>query len=212
MKWPLLAKIEIGLVLVGIGPFILVEWKQYSHNPTPLEIPIVLKPGEFRSPEFETDLDGGYLLSLTTHPLSGLDLDREQCLMGVRFPRAVLDCEGNGQTVEFDWQVVSDKGEVIKKGSYKPLSISGAKIGFGELQGRRNAHQSIILSILLDAGDLNSHHPLLMVEAGPENWETLPYLQAFSLLWAGMVGVLAFLIVLLPPMKFGRPNDGSGAD
>jgi hypothetical protein len=195
--------IGIGLALVGICPFIFVEYEEYAHNWTPLDVQVMVKPGEFRSPEFRTDLDGRYLLSLTTDPLNGLDLDREQCLMGVRFPRAVLNCEGIGQTVEFDWQVVSDKGEDIKKGSYTPLSISGAKIGFGELQGRRNAQQSVILRILRDAGDLNSHHPRLMVEAGPENWETLPYLQLFSLLWAGVVGVLGLVVFLLPPMKFG---------
>jgi hypothetical protein len=209
MKKSLLS-IGIGLVLVGVGPFISVEYEEYAHNWTPLDVQVVLKPGEFRSPEFKTDLDGRYLLSLATDQLSGPDLKREQCLMGVHLPRTVLNCDEVGKSVEFDWQVVSDTGNTIKMGSYAPLGISSSKINFGEFNGRGNFRQNLILRIQRDAGDLNSHHPRLVVEAGPESWEALPNLQLFSLLWAGGVGVLAFLVFLLPPMKFGRPNDGSG--
>jgi hypothetical protein len=206
MKKSLLS-IGIGLVLVGIGPFIAVEYEEHAHNWTPLDVQVILKPGEFRSPEFKTDLDGRYLLSLATDQLSGPDLKREQCLMGVLLPRTVLNCDEVEKSVEFDWQVLSDKGNTIKMGSYVPLSISSSEITFGEFIGRRNIRQNLILRIQRDAGDLNSHHPRLIVEAGPEIGEALPYLQLFSLLWAGVVGVLGFVIFVLPPIKLGGQSN-----
>src|ERR1700722_8755855 len=138
MKWSPQAKIGISLVIVGLSPFICTEYWSLSRNWTPVDAAVVLKPGEFRSAWFKTDLDGRYLLSVAADQLSGFDLDREQCMMGVDFPRTVLNCDGIPQTVEFDWQVVSKKGEVMKSGSYSALSISGAQIVFGEFHGYRN--------------------------------------------------------------------------
>jgi hypothetical protein len=195
MKWRLHIKIGIDLLIVALGPFALAEYLGHAHNWTPVDVPVALKPGEFRSPEFKTDLDGRYLVSLAADQLKGADLTKEQCMMGVG---SKWDCGDVKWTLQFDWQIISEKGVVIDSGVYKPTSISGTKMGFAEFEGHRNSHQSVILEKQKDAGDLNNHHPRLVVEARPETWEALPYLNFFSLIWAGAVGVLGLLVILLP--------------
>jgi hypothetical protein len=195
MKRRLHIKIGIGLLIVALGPFALAEYLGHAHNWTPVNVPVALKPGEFRSPEFKTDLDGRYLVSLAVDQLRGADPTKEQCMMGVG---SKWDCDDVKWTLQFDWQIIADNGAVIRSGVYEPINISGTKMGFVEFQGHRNSRQSVILEIQKDAGDLNNHHPRLVVEAGPESWEALPYLNFFSLIWAVAVGVLGLLVILLP--------------
>jgi len=195
MKWPLHGKIGIGLLIVALGPFALAEYLGHAHNWTPVDVPVALKPGEFRSPEFKTDLDGRYLVSLAVDQLRGADLTKEQCMMGVG---SKWTCGDVKWTLQFDWQIISEKGVVIGRGVYEPIGISGSKAFVAEFQGHRNARQRVTLEIQKDADDLNNHHPRLVVEAGPESWEALPYLNFFSVIWAVAVGVLGLLVILLP--------------
>jgi hypothetical protein len=45
---------------------------------------------------------------------------------------------------------------------------------------------------------LNTGHPTLVVQAGPEYWEGLPYYYSYSLLWAKGVSVLGVLWIVVP--------------
>ena len=195
MKWPLHTKIGFSLILVGLAPFIVVELMAHAHNWTPVDAPVVLKPGEFRSPEFKIDLDGRYVVSLAADQLSGDDLTKEHCMMEVG---SKWDCHDVKWTLQFDCQIISEKRVVIESGVYEPIGMVGTKTVFAEFQGHGNSRQSVILEIQKDAGDLNNHHPRLVVEAGAETWELLPYLYEPSLLWAGVVGVLGIVVILLP--------------
>jgi hypothetical protein len=197
MKWPVHAKLGSGIIALAVGPFVCVGCYNLAHNWKPVDVPIVLKPGEFQSPEFRAELNGRYLLSVVTDQLTGLARDREECMMGVRVPRAVLNCDDVEQTVDFDWQVVSDRGEVLKSGRYSVTSI-GPEIGFAEFQGRTGSRQRVVLHIRTDAGEVNNYHPRLKVEIGPENWEVLPYLFFFSEVWALALGTLGLLIIVVP--------------
>jgi hypothetical protein len=194
MKWPLQRKIGISLVVIGLGPFLAVEYyARLAHNWTPLNVPVLFTPGEYRSPEFRTDLDGMYLVSVALDPLSGRDLTREQCMMGAG---SAWTCGDVKWTLQFEWQIVSDKGEIMVKGEYKPASISGAEMGITEFQGHRNSRQYMVLKVFRDAGELNSHHPRLVVEV-PQSKE-LALAQYFSWLLAGSVGFLGFFLALWP--------------
>jgi len=199
MKRPSATQIGICLTLIGVGPFVFVEYKGHAHNWRPLDVPVALTPGEFRSPEFKTDLNGRYVVSLGLDQLTGADRDRALCLLGVKFPRTELNCDGIPQRVKFEWQVVSEKGEIIQRGSYEPLGISFPEINWGEFHGGRNIRQRLLLRIQQDAIDLNSHHPRLIVEAGgdEENFEALALWYELSLLWAAVVGVSGLLLVVL---------------
>jgi hypothetical protein len=195
MKFRLHAKIGIGLILLGIVPFIFVEFRVHAHNWTPLDMPIVLKPSEIHSTELTADVDGRYLVSLALDQLRGPDLTKEQCMMGVG---SRWECGETKQTVEFDWRIISNGGTVIGNGTYEPGSISGAKIGFAEFQSRRGTRQQVVLKVQRDADEVNRRHPRLVVETAPEAWEELVYLDYFSRIWAGIAGVLGLLLILVP--------------
>lgn len=195
MKVALHTKIGIGIILLGVGPLLFAEYMVHAHNWTPLNVQITLKPGEIQLPEFTTDLDARYLVSLASDPLRGHDLTVEQCMMGVG---SVWNCGDVKQAVDFEWQIISAEGAVIQGGSYEPTSISGAKIGFAEFQGHRNSRQRIVFKVHRDAGDLNSRHPQIMVDAAPETWESLPYLYILSQYWAGIIATLGVLVIVLP--------------
>ena len=211
MKWKLRTKIGIGLILVGIGPLICVEYLGHAHNWGPLNVPVLLKPGEFRSPEFKTDLDGRYVVSIAADQLRGRDLWDELCMMGVVLP--LLDCGSVKRTLQFDWQIISDRGAVIGAGSYEPAGGTGAEMDFAEFQGHRNSRLSMVLKVHQDAGELNRHHPRLKVEAGgdEENFEGLAFLFFYSLVWGGVFGVLGLLVAILPiswRLKKQRTDEG----
>ena len=198
MPWPLHRKIGIGITLIGIAPLAYATYLGYSHDWEPLRVPVLLTPGEFRSPEFKTDLNGRYLINLSLDRLKGPDFDRAQCMMGVNLPSTVLNCDGISRTVGFDWQVVGNDGKVIQSGSYAPLAFSSTATAFAEFQGKRGGHQTVVLKIRRDAGAFNAAHPKLVVEVGPEYSEGLPEWHAYSVLWAKTVGVLGLLWILLP--------------
>ena len=195
MRWPLHRKIGLGMILVGIAPLVCVTFMMHSHNWTPLESPVLLVPKEFRSPDFKTDLNGRYLVSLVFDKLPSVS--REQCLMGFP-PISNGGCESQGKTLDFDWRIVAEEGTIIESGSYEPRSFSGTEVAFAEFQGKRGRSQRVVLDLHRDAGELNTAHPRLVIQAAPEHWEGLPDLYIYSLRWAKTVGVLGFLWLLLP--------------
>jgi hypothetical protein len=192
MSSPILRKIGIGMILVGIGPLIYSKYLEHSHDWVPLKVPVVLTPGEFRSSEFTTDLDGRYLIILAFDLQP--DLLREQCLMGISW--SYSRCNVN-KALAFDWRVISGDGEVIRSGSYEPRSVSGSEVTFGDFPGKRKARFRAILEIKQDAGELNAARPKVIVQAGPENWEALPDLRSYSVVWAITLCLVGLLCVLL---------------
>ena len=195
MKWPLHRKIGIGITLLGLAPLVYAMSLSHSHNWKPLEREIKLVPGRVQSPEFETDLNGRYVISLVFDALPS-QLQKERCEIGI--PSSQDECEGISRTLHFAWQVVSSEGENIRSGSYVPSSFSGFETNFAQFQAKRRGRQSVILTIQRDGGDLNAARPRLVVEAGPEYWETIPDLYGFSLFWAKTVGLFGLLWLVAP--------------
>src|SRR5436309_13334492 len=117
MRLTLLIKIGTVIILIGVAPLLYTLFLRYSHNWEPLTVSLQLKPGEFQSDEFKTDLDGRYLVALRFDKLHGQDFDRAQCMMGIELPASVLNCSGTEKTLDFAWQVVSDNGAGVGSGS-----------------------------------------------------------------------------------------------
>jgi len=201
---PLFWKIGLSITLIGIAPLIYALCWNEHHNWTPLTLPISLTPGEVRSPEFTTDLQGRYLVNLVLQPMP--DLPKEQCRLGVNWWPYTCKEEA---AVHLDWQVVDDGGSVIASGPYKPLSVSGSEVTFAVFQAKRGVHQRIVLRIDRDAGELNAAHPKIVVEAGPEYWEALADFSGFAVQWAEIVGTLGcvWLLIALLYRTFSRRRE-----
>jgi hypothetical protein len=193
VQWSAHRKVDIGVLCAALAPLVYVLFLKYSHNWEPLRVPILLVPGEYRSPEFTTDLTGRYIANFVADRMA--DRRREQCLMGVT--ASVLNCDRTSGLVEFDWQVVS-AGSTVQGGAYSPLSVSGGKVTFAAFEATRGRRQNIVLRIKRDGRELNAAHPTLVVQAGPEYWEALPVYYGYSLLWAMIVGGLGILWFVVP--------------
>lgn len=190
--------IAVCLVCLGVAPYIYARHRYHSHNWTPLATAIILKPGQFQSPEFTTDLNARYLILLAFDQSKGIDPHRAQCAMGI----SVLNCTRDQRTVRFDWELISENGNVIQRGAYEPLGFSGAgEVDFATFQGKRGATQRVVLRIQQDAGELNAADPKLLVQAGPENWEAIADLQSYSMLWAIIIVPLSLLWLAVPVLR-----------
>jgi hypothetical protein len=169
------------LIAVGLVPLIWTQVIARSHNWRPLTVPIELKAGESRSPNFTTDLNGRYLATLILDRSS--DIKGQQCAMGITISNQ--NCERD-KLVDFDYKIVSGD-RIVKAGTYAPLSVSGSEVTFTDFIARKGDKQSIVLSIKKDGGTLNTMHPTLIIEAGPEYWEPLPEMEMLSWLWAAVI-------------------------
>jgi hypothetical protein len=161
------------------------------HKWEPLKTPVSLTLGEFRSPEFTTDRNGRYIVSLFFDKLP--DMPRQQCLMGITLDP---NCDRKSGLIDFEWQVINDE-HIVQAGSYRPLSFSGSDVTFAVFQGKRGGQHKIVLHIKRDSGELNAAHPKLVVQAGPEYSEAMPDYYRYSSLWAGLVGGLGVLWILI---------------
>lgn len=191
MQWPIHRTIGIALIVAGLTPLAWMVFLLHLHNWEPLKIPVALTPGEFRSPEFTTDRNGRYIVSLFFDELP--DIARQQCFMGITLDP---NCDRKSGLIEFEWQVINDE-HIVQSGSYRPLSFSGSEVTFAVFQGKRGGQHRIVLSIKRDSGELNAAHPKLVVQAGPEYSEAMPDYYRYSSLWAGIVGGLGVLWILI---------------
>jgi len=197
LRFTLNVKIGLVIVLAGMLPLLYTTYLLHSHNWYPLKVPVALLPGEFQSPDFVTDLDGTYIVSLAFDPMQ--DMTREDCLIGWDFPRG--SCKNISPTLDFDWTVLGDVTNIEHAGHFEVYAMSGAgedEVQFGRFEARRGGHQRIILKILSDAGELNGAHPRLKVEAHHVYWEKWVIYRQFAWLLALGAGIIGLVLIIWP--------------
>ena len=181
---------------------IYTTYRTHSHNWTPLSVSLDLHPGEFRSPEFETDLTGTYVVSLAFD--NTLAARKEDCMMGEDFPKGA--CGIGARTLFLEWSVAGASGST-SPAPYEPHAYSGSpgemETEVGRFETKRGEHQKIVLNILTDAGELNAAHPKLVVEAHKIFWEKWVILWQLAFLWAISLGTVGIGLMVLP-MFFRR--------
>jgi hypothetical protein len=207
MKWTMQKKVGVGIVAVGLGPLLTVISIGLANNPTPLDTPVQLKIGDFRSPEFKTHAGVRYYLSIVGDGVeggafAGPALSKEWCMLGIKADPMPLNCDGVEQSVDFDWEVISRQGQIIKSGSYKPINFGNLHVEFAEFQGYGNGGR-VTLSIHQDGRELNGHHLRLDVEQVHESDLplVLPYWLLMSGCWALIVVTIGLVVILLPPLR-----------
>lgn len=163
-----LSPFRVGLALVLIGPVWFGIWACWGATRAwqPLEVPISLSPGHFRSPEFKINVEGTYWIGITVKrpPDYGLG----ECLIGANL------CERNPSILEALWSVESGK-RVVANGSsatHEGVCETGR---IGREVGRfRAASGSYVLdlNLLRDGSRLNAGAPYLVVfeEGGTRAW------------------------------------------
>jgi hypothetical protein len=188
-----------GLVvfLVGIIPLLYTISRVHSHKWDVLDSPLVISPGQFKSPTFPTDLDGTYVVSLAFDSMP--DFKREECLVGWDFRDD--SCKDISPTLDFDWTTIGDVGSIEHGGHFKIHGISGGgdfEVLLGTFEAKRGGRQEIVLNILSDARELNSAHPRLKVQAHHVYWEKWVIFNQMAWLVALGAGLAAALLIFWP--------------
>jgi hypothetical protein len=205
-----------GLAIIGIGflPLLYTKYRYYSHNWTPLNLPISLHRGVIYSPQFTTDLNGTYAVWLAFDHMS--DFTREDCLLGSEIVRAT--CSGTPQILKVHFSVYRGNLTLVKDQAYQPgwstSSDSELEVRLGEFEGSRHATQQIAVAVLRDGGDLNTAHPRIVVEAHPTYWEKWIILGQLALLVAGLFTLLGigWIVWTLIAWRLRKPSTISSAE
>jgi hypothetical protein len=128
LRWrSILAGLGVLLILGGVTPLVYVLWWGHAGNLEALSVPVVLKPGEYISPFFTTDLDDDYQIEIYFLPPHRMPLD-------------------------IDWKVVDEAGTLIQSGAYREDGGMGANVAMLEQHYRpkRRARQRVILNVQRD--------------------------------------------------------------
>jgi hypothetical protein len=91
------------IAAAGMLPWLYSSYHVYSHNWTPLLVPVVLTQREFDSPEFTTDLTGTYVASLVFEPTA--DDEKEDCQIGDELVKG--RCNAIPRTLYLEWSVLA---------------------------------------------------------------------------------------------------------
>jgi hypothetical protein len=208
MKWQTQRKVGGGIIAVGVTPLLGVMLVGLMASFTPLDTPVQLKAGVFQSPEFWTYTEDPYFVMLEADEVPGPDLDSVHCLMAAQaVAKLYRNCDGEKQTVDFDWKIVSGQGRLLASGRYEPIEYSGTGIGFAEFQAHPFARQRVILEIHQDGGRLNNYGLRLKLESRSDIGLAIPYLILMSLIFAVVVVSIGALTLPASRRRNGEPSN-----
>lgn len=176
----------MSIITVGVAPLLAVMLVGLMASFTPLDTPVQLRAGVFQSPEFWTYTEDPYFVMLEADEVPGPDLDSVHCLMAAQ-DKFYRNCDGEKQSVDFDWKIVPGQGQLLASGRYEPIEYSGTGIGFAEFQAHPFARQRVILEIHQDGGQLNKYGLRLKLESRSDLGLAVPYLFLMSLIFAVVV-------------------------
>jgi hypothetical protein len=208
MKWQTQKKVGVGIITAGVAPLVAVMLVGLMASFTPLDTPVQLRAGVFQSPEFWTYTEDPYFVMLEADEVPGPDLDSVHCLMAAQaVAKLYRNCDGEKQTVDFDWKIVSGQGRLLASGRYEPIEYSGTGIGFAEFQAHPFARQRVILEIHQDGGRLNNYGLRLKLESRSDLGLAFPYLILMSLIFAVVVVSIGALTLPASRRRNGEPSN-----
>ena len=198
----------MGIITAGVAPLVAVMLVGLMASFTPLDTPVQLRAGVFQSPEFWTYTEDPYFVMLEADEVPGPDLDSVHCLMAAQaVAKLYRNCDGEKQTVDFDWKIVSGQGRLLASGRYEPIEYSGTGIGFAEFQAHPFARQRVILEIHQDGGRLNNYGLRLKLESRSDLGLAFPYLILMSLIFAVVVVSIGALTLPASRRRNGEPSN-----
>jgi hypothetical protein len=195
-RWPwskVLAFAGCLLILIGLAPISSLYWFLYTHNWNPMTMPLPLGVGIYSSPYFTTDFDKPYYLVVVSDRM--VDGQSASCMEGTK----VIDshaCAGVGRPLDLDWEIVNERGAVMKQGTYNDRIYSGEEAKLGEYLAKLGSHLQVRLSIHREIQGFQSAHPKLEFQPNPEYGLENAYGSAAFLFWACVVSIPGILILL----------------
>lgn len=206
MQIPTHVRVGVTILAVGVLPWLYTTYPLNSHNWDPLTVPVALLPGEFESPPFKTDLTGTYVVSLVFEPMP--DARKQDCQIGEELVK--WSCVVTPRTLYLNWSVLAGGKEVVAPSPYSPRVFSSSpgedETELGTFEGKNGQWQTIRLNVLSDAGELNSAHPRLKVEAHRVYWEKWVIFGQLAFLCGGLLALIGLAVIFLPQLLYRRPT------
>lgn len=189
-RWPwrrILVGIALLLVLVGIAPLAYLFWRGHIHNLEPLSVPVSLKPGEYTSPFFTTDVDADYQIEIYFLPYHQTPLD-------------------------LDWRVVDESGVVIQAGVFREDQLgSNDAVLERHYRPKRGSRQRVTINIHQDiratASDPRLH--IGLPETNLEQAYGFVAASGWAAIVAGAGAIILFVLLILRATRLKIPVDVS---
>jgi hypothetical protein len=190
---------RIGAVLFVAAAsisLVIYLWSE-AMNAVPLSIPVVLSPGQFQSPIFETRMSIPYRINIVFD--SSIPSGQLDCLIGMS--KGPQRCGNEASVLNVKWQLVSG-GQAVATGSSGDLvgasySYHKAQRHIGIFDAHRGQGYTVDLDILEDGTRLSEAHPRLEIEPnlfGYEGWLLLAGLTFYVGLLSAAGGIVLILV------------------
>ena len=174
---------RIGIVSSAMSLTSIGLWLALSHAQpwTPVYMPVELKPGAVRTPEFRVRMNATYQVKIVTSVRKGLSRGAIECLLGPVFRE-------NGCTqqpvIRANWVLMGD-GAVAAQGASDQFGINLESVGadgtlaraIGNLDCKRGKSYVLNVTFLEDGRALTAADPHLVVEGFGDSWEGLNLLE-----------------------------------
>lgn len=188
------------MIIVGMVPIVYFYCWKITHNAIRLSVPLSLAQGEYTSPLFRVRVDDCCGIRIALNRI--LDGQDSSCMQGTKVIDST-ECQGIGRILDADWEVVSDRGEVISRGTYKDRIYTGtsSEAWIGRYVATRGSRQRITLRIHEDVQGYETANPRLEIQ-GQGDEERAAYAGSAAILWAFVWAGSGVIILLV--LKFRR--------
>jgi hypothetical protein len=188
----------LGVALIIAGLAIVGGRSVWSKTRTwvPVDIPISLAEGQFRTPDFETNLKAQYIIEIKVQ--KKIPFDTLNCLLGVERDHSQSEkCTNIPSAVNASW-ILSSQGTVVARGSTTETTggdweVDAIARQIGSFRADKGHRYTLDINVLTDGSSLAVGNPRLKVEVHPSYYEGSAFgdisfvLAAVGLILAGII-------------------------
>ncbi|MCU1308587.1 MAG: hypothetical protein JWN45_3282, partial [Acidobacteriaceae bacterium] len=161
---------RIGLLFLFLGALLFAGWVLWvkTRITRPVDMPVSMSPGHFRSREFNINLEAVYLIEIAADK-NKIPADTLRCLLGYKILDS--DCAETPSVVKASW-VLSSGGHVMAHGTTDDPgggAVTNNEIAraIGAFDGEEGCRYVLDVDILGDGSKLAPGNPRLRVELFP---------------------------------------------
>jgi hypothetical protein len=196
---------RVGTAFLSVGIVLYLTWALWivTRTERPVNMPISMAVGHFRTPEFKLNLNAPYRIEIEVQKT--IPFDTLNCLLGMaRSSTELEECRNRPSVVNASW-ILTSGGRTVASGSsndYRSGFWMNDSIAreLGDFQSESGRKYVLEVDVLADGSALASGNPRLKVEVYPGYYETTMYQDLFVLLATGalaLVGVVLLAISLI---------------
>jgi biopolymer transport protein ExbD len=205
LRKPSALQIGLAFVLIGVSQFGGCKWWLDTRIWVPLDIPISLRRGHVRTPEFWTNVDSSYVVLIEVDRKS--DFDRVLCFLGRDSP----DCKDSQSLLRASWSV-SNSGRIVARGSSEDrggwVNDAGAiDRELGSFAVEKGKHYVLDLEMEQDASRLDADNPRLKAAEHGARYESATSNASFVFLFSALLVLLGTGMLVRFALRWRREQN-----